>query len=95
MSLQIVASIIYFRKVDRGSRNFTVQKISQPKNEGWKEDLWAMVNYCAEVGVAPNVSLPESIPLKTRREAQHTKAIFLLQHFELILICLNCSGRND
>lgn len=67
-------------KVDRGRRNFTVQKISQSKNEGWKEDIWAMVNYCAEVGVLSNVFLPESIPLKTRREAQHTKEEMIEQH---------------
>ena len=59
--------------MDRGRRNFSVQAVKEEKSEDWKQDIWQMITYCAEIGAAPKVSLPESTPLAARREAPLTK----------------------
>lgn len=59
--------------MDRGRRNFTVQAVKEKKSEHWKNDLWKMIDYCAEIGAAPKVALPESTPLAPRKEAPLSK----------------------
>ena len=59
--------------MNRARRNFSVQAVKEEKSEDWKQDIWQMITYCAEIGAAPKVSLQESTPLAARREAPLTK----------------------
>ena len=51
-----------------------VQKVKEEKTEEWKQDLWNMVDFCAEHGIRPDVTMPAFTPLSARREPTESKA---------------------
>ena len=80
LKLNILKAAITF-KVDRGRNNFCVQKVKEPKSEGWKRNLWNMVDFCAEMGSVSDVHLPEYTPLIPKKEAPLTKVYVDQTHF--------------
>ena len=65
---RLLSYLYLLPEVDRARKNFVVQKVSEEKSEEWKQDLWSMVDFCAEMGVTPIVTLPTFTPLAERRE---------------------------
>ena len=55
-----------------------VQKVKEEKSEEWKQDLWNMVDFCAENGIRPDVTMPTFTPLSARREAKESKARIMI-----------------
>ena len=55
--------------MDRARKNFSVMQMKEPKSDSWKDDLWDLIDWCAETNQVPVVKLPPSVPLKPRTEA--------------------------
>jgi hypothetical protein len=69
-------------QVDRGRRNFCIQKVKETKNDAWKQDIWELIDMSGETNTVPDVELPEYTPLKPKKEAPFSK----VEHWDNILL---------